>query len=180
MVRRQTPTKPSVARATSSAGEIPSRSSSHHPNAANSTGIAANSKAWASASPNPRFMACRSAQGILLRPSEPGCAVTTHSPHSRPDPPPGLVNVITMYPAPDEGVKSGVSPEGPGGGQRAASSVARRLLRSRALFLLLTAGGEVDDVLDERGGVGGIERGVAGRSDPGMEHDVEEEPERRH
>src|SRR5204863_1442097 len=94
-----------------------------------------------------------------------------HSPHSRPRPPLELVKIITMYLAPREGVKSGVSSEGRRRGQR-------RQLGPRALFLLLAAGGEVDDVLAERGRLGGIEGGVPGRPDAGMEHDVEREAQR--
>src|SRR5436305_8653864 len=160
MVRRHTPTKPSAASATSKMGRVPSRSSSHQPNAANNTGMPANSNAWASASPKPRLRSRRSAQRFSRCPSAPGCAVTATRPTRplAPKTPVELVNVITMYLAPREGVKSGVSSEGHRRGQR-------RQLGPRALFLLLAAGGEVDDVLAERGRLGGIEGGVPGRPD---------------
>ncbi len=84
-----------AASATRNMGCVPSRSSSHQPNAANSTGMAANSNAWASASPKPRLRCRASAQRLSRCPSAPGCAVTPRAPLA-PRPPLELVNVITM------------------------------------------------------------------------------------
>src|SRR6266536_1091893 len=167
MVRRHTPTNPRAASTTVKIGLVPSRSSSHQPNAANSTGMAANSNACASASPKPRLSSRRSAQRFSRCPSAPGCTATTTLFE--------LVNIITMYPPPRGGVKSGVSPEGRAAGQRPGSASGPRPLP------LLTAGGEVDDVLAERRRmVALLHRGIASRAHTGVEHDVENEPERRH
>src|SRR6266480_7265086 len=62
---------------------------------------------------------------------------------------------------------------------KAAAEANGRRLRPRALFLLVAAGGEVDDVLAQCGGIGGVEGGVASGPDAGMEHDVEGEAQGR-